>query len=128
MENKFKFLTKYSLSKKLKNKWFLIVNIILAFVIISLVNIDNVVNFFGGDFNDEIKIKIVDNVGYYNNIKSNLDNIKNYLPDSKIKIQKEKYTLKKAKNIIKDTNDILLIINKDETNIFKYFNINRNKS
>lgn len=119
MENKFKFLTKYSLSKKLKNKWFLIVNIILAFVIISLVNIDNVVNFFGGDFNDEIKIKIVDNVGYYNNIKSNLDNIKNYLPDSKIKVQKEKYTLKKAKNKIKDTNNILLVINKDEKNVFK---------
>lgn len=119
MENKFKFLTKYSLSKKLKNKWFVIVNIILAVVIAGLVNIDNIVNFFGGDFNDEVKIKIVDNVGYYDSIKTNLDNIKNYLPDSKIKVQKEKNTLKKAKKEIKDTNDILLVIDKDEANIFK---------
>ena len=55
MENKFKFLTKYSLSKKLKSKWFLIANIIVAIILIALTNIDTIVKLFGGDFNDELK-------------------------------------------------------------------------
>ena len=36
MENKFKFLTKYSLLKKLKNKWFLVANIIVLIVIVPI--------------------------------------------------------------------------------------------
>ena len=74
MENKFKFLTKNSLSKKLKNKWFLVANIIVAIIVIGLVNIDSVVKFFGGDFSDDVKIKIVDNSGYYNEIKEQIIN------------------------------------------------------
>ena len=34
MENKFKFLTKHSLSKKIKNKWFIIANIVVAIIVI----------------------------------------------------------------------------------------------
>ena len=37
MENKFKFLTKYSLLKKLKNKWFLIGNVIVAIIIVGII-------------------------------------------------------------------------------------------
>ena len=45
MESKFRFLTKYSLKKKLKNKWFLAANIIVAVIVIALINIDSIVNF-----------------------------------------------------------------------------------
>lgn len=37
MKNKFKFLTKMSLDRKIKTKWFLIANVILAIVIIEFV-------------------------------------------------------------------------------------------
>ena len=118
MENKFKFLTKYSLMKKLKNKWFLIANIIVLIIIVGLVNIDQIVNFFGGDFNDDVKIRVVDNTGYYEEVKSNLKNVSSYLTDSKVIITKEK-NKDDAKRKIKGKDDILLIIDKDKENVFK---------
>lgn len=118
MENKFRFLTKYSLSKKLKNKWFIVANIIVAIVIIGLINIDSIVSFFGGDFNDDVKIKIIDNTGYYEVIKDNLNNFDKYLGDVKVKVIKEKDALKKAKEKLKDTKDILLVVNEDKENVF----------
>lgn len=118
MENKFKFLTKHSLSKKLKNKWFLIANIIVAVIVIGLVNIDSVVKFFGGDFNNDVKINVVDNTNYYDEIKNNLENVSKYTSDSKVVIKKVEGE-KKARKKLKDTDDILLIINADEQNVFK---------
>ena len=118
MENKFKFLTKYSLLKKLKNKWFLVANIIVLIVIVGLVNIDSIVKFFGGDFNDDVKIRIVDNVGYYEEVKEGLKGVQSYLTDSKIKITKEE-SEDKAKKKIEGKDDILLILNEDSNNVFK---------
>ena len=39
-----------SLDKKIKTKWFIVANVIFFIAIAGLVNIDNVVKFFGGDF------------------------------------------------------------------------------
>lgn len=117
MENKFKFLTKHSLNKKIKSKWFLIANVIILIVMVGLVNIDSIVKFFGGDFNKEVKIKIVDNAGYYDEVSSNLKNLESYITESKLKINKEN-DIKKAKEKIKDTKDILLVLNTDESNYF----------
>ncbi len=118
MENKFKFLTKYSLIKKLKNKWFLIANIIVLIIIVGLVNIDQIVSFFGGDFNDDVKIRVVDKVGYYDEIKNNLENVSSYLTDSKVVITREK-SADDAKEKIEGKDDILLVINEDKNNVFK---------
>lgn len=118
MENKFKFLTKYSLMKKLKNKWFLIANVIVLIIIVGLVNIDQIVSFFGGDFNDDVKIRVVDKVGYYDEIKNNLENVSSYLTDSKVVITREK-SADDAKEKIKGKDDILLVINEDKDNVFK---------
>ncbi len=117
MENKFKFLTKYSLSKKLKNKWFLIANIIVAIIVIGLVNVDSVVKFFGGDFNNDVKINIISDSAYYDEIKSNLKNVDKYLSDSEV-IVKKVDDEKKAKEALVDTDDILLIISNDDENVF----------
>ena len=117
MESKFKFLTKYSLSKKLKNKWFIVANIVVALVIICLVNIDQIIGFFGGDFNEGLKINIIDNTGYYETIKTDLEGLKSYLSDTKVEIKKKK-DVKEAKEKLKDTKEILLIINEDKDNIF----------
>ena len=118
MENKFKFLTKYSLSKKIKNKWFLVVNIILFVALVALTNIDSIVNYFGGDFNESTKISVIDNTGYYDTIKTNLEVASKQIVDKKFVITKEKKELKQAKKKIEGTKKILLVINKDEKNIF----------
>lgn len=118
MENKFCFLTKYSINKKFKNKWFIVANVIVFIVIVALVNIDSIVNFFGGDFNDDINIKIIDNTGYYENIKEDLKGFKEYLEGVKVKISKEDKEINKVKKDIKNTEDILLVINRDNGNIF----------
>lgn len=64
MSSKFWYLTGISLKKKMKTKWFLIANIILAIVIIGLINIDSIISFFGGDFNDTTNIVLLDRTGY----------------------------------------------------------------
>lgn len=118
MESKFKFLTKTSFLKKIKNKSFIIGNIIVFIIIAALVNIDSVVNYFGGDFNDNYKIKVIDNANYYEDIKLSMKNVNEYI-EKDIKVEKEKKELKEAKKDIKGTKDILLVVNKDEKNIFK---------
>ena len=118
MENKFKFLTKYSLSKKIKNKWFLVVNIILFVALVALTNIDSIVNYFGGDFNENTKISVIDNTGYYDTIKTNLEVASKQIVDKTFVITKEKKELKQAKKKIEGSKKILLVINKDEKNIF----------
>ena len=48
MNKKMWFLTKMSLKKKIKTKWFLIANLIFLIVIVGLVNIDHIIKKFGG--------------------------------------------------------------------------------
>ncbi|MEG0826710.1 MAG: ABC transporter permease [Bacilli bacterium] len=118
MGNKFKFLTKYSFMKKIKNKSFLIANLIVAIIVIGLANIDTIVTYFGGDFDDNIKINVIDNTNNYKLIEDNLNDIKNFLTDSKVIIKNETRTLKKAKEDIKGTKKILLVINSSDENVF----------
>lgn len=61
MSSKLNYLIGVSLKRKIKTKWFFIVNIILAIAIIGIINIDSVINFFGGDFNEKQKVYVVDN-------------------------------------------------------------------
>lgn len=117
MENKFKFLVKMSFLRKIKNKSFIIGNIIVLIIIALLVNIDSVVSFFGGDFNDNYEIRVVDNANYYDDIKKDLSSINNSL-DKEIKINKTDKKVKEEEKNLKSTKDILLVIDKDETNIF----------
>ena len=61
MRNKFLYLIKVSLKRKIDTKWFRIANILIALVIIGTANIDSIINYFGGDFNKTQKIYIIDN-------------------------------------------------------------------
>ena len=58
-----------SLNKKIKTKWFLIANLIFAILIVGLLNIDSVIKFFGGDFDDVQEILVIDEVGVYDQFK-----------------------------------------------------------
>ena len=119
MNKKLKYLTKVSLNKKIKSKWFLVANIIFAILIIGLLNIDSVIKFFGGDFSKETIIYVVDNTNYdildefensmneYSNLLSlnmNIDTIESY----------DKFVSKVKKS--DDNNSILVVVNKDDYN------------
>ena len=64
MKNKLEYLTKMSLNRKIKSKWFLAANILLALLIVIVFNIDSVITFFGGDFNEKTKVYVIDHTGY----------------------------------------------------------------
>ena len=61
MKSKLNFLTSISLNRKIKTKWFLFANIILALVIMCGINIDSIITLFGGEFNKKQEIYVVDN-------------------------------------------------------------------
>lgn len=65
MKNKFKYLVKYSLKKKIDTKWFKIVNVLLLVLLVFLVNMDYFINLFGGDFEEKESIYVVDHVGSF---------------------------------------------------------------
>jgi hypothetical protein len=56
MRSKLNFLINISLKKKIKSKWFLIANIVIAVLMIGIINIDSIITFFGGDFDSKTKI------------------------------------------------------------------------
>ena len=117
MTNKLKYLTKLSLDKKIKTKWFLIANIILLVIIAGIINIDSIIKFFGGDFDKKTEIVVIDNASCYNDFVKTFDSTREYLDtlkDDKItKYDKDKESLY---DDIKKKDKILLVINEDSTN------------
>ena len=61
MRSKLDYLITLSLKRKMKTKWFLITNILVAILIIGLINIDSIITLFGGDFNKKTKLYVIDN-------------------------------------------------------------------
>ena len=106
MKKKFWYLTKVSLEKKIKTKWFLITNIILALVIMCLININTIIKFFGGDFSDEIQIYVVDNIGGYELFQSSLNALDE---DENIKVYKKDVDAEKL-----DKGKVLISLDADE--------------
>ncbi len=118
MKNKFLFLTKTSLWKKIKSKTFIIVNIILLILSISLINIDKIVMFFGGDFNKTNNIMIVDNTNKTYDILSDTIKKEDSIINTGLKYKVKKYENEKdAKKKIKKEEDILIVINESDDNI-----------
>ena len=81
MKNKLLFLTKMSLNKKIKTKWFLIANFVFAFLIIGLINIDSVIKFFGGDFDEAREILVIDEENAFDAFKVNYEMLQKYVED-----------------------------------------------
>ena len=54
------YLVGVSLKRKVKTKWFVIANILLAAMIIGVMNIDTIITAFGGDFNEKTTIYVLD--------------------------------------------------------------------
>ena len=73
MNKKFWYLTKLSFNKKVKSKWFVITNVILLVAIVTLLNIQSIIEFFGGDFESKTNVLVVDNANAYEIFKTNLE-------------------------------------------------------
>lgn len=111
------FLTKYSLGKKIKSKWFIVVNIIILVVISALINMDSIIKLFGGDFNNNEEILVIDNIGVLETFKDIYAINNEYLKsETKYSIEEYKEGYDSAIEEIKDTDKILIVIDKDETN------------
>lgn len=119
MKNKLKYLTKISLNKKIKTKWFVIANVCLLLLIVGLVNADSIIKFFGGDFNKVTDILVIDNTNQtlYDDIETYYSEYSKYVEDmSKTEISLYEDSLEKAKKEVKEDGSILLVINEDDTN------------
>ncbi len=121
MKDKLKFLTKQSLDKKIKTKWFVGVNIFLLVLLIVLVNIDRIVTFFGGDFNEEISVIVHDEVGGYDAFKTYFESSAESLGEMKnYKVELSSDSLENLQNSLeKDDNKIIVSLEVDPTNYLK---------
>lgn len=112
MKNKFKYLTLYSLKKKIDTKWFKVVNVLLCLLLIFLFNMDTIIKAFGGDFDKKDKIYIVDNIGKFNSFKNNLETIYKGLDEKEAEIILDDNALLRKDNL---EDDIIVVLNSSNT-------------
>jgi len=120
MTNKLKFLTKMSLNKKIKTKWFLVANVIFAILIIGLINIDSVIKIFGGDFDDVQEILVIDEVGVFDSFNIYYGENSKYLTDYvETDITQYDDSYDEALKLVEEDDKILLVISNDNDNYIK---------
>lgn len=119
MMRKFMFLTTYGLKKKFKSKAFIISNVVLVLLLALIINIDVIINFFGGDFDEKLKIYVVDNSNEsFEIFKANYDavNISLMEEESDYEIIKTDKETNQLQEELEYTNNIIVEFNKDEEN------------
>ena len=120
MTNKLKFLTKMSLNKKIKTKWFLIANLIFAILIVGLINIDMVIKFFGGEFEETQEILVIDEVGVFDNFNTYFTEGSKYLTDYvDTSVTKFNDSYEDGEKKVSEEDSILLVISFDDENYIK---------
>ena len=132
MKNKLKFLIGVSLKRKIQSKWFYIANICIALVIIGLANIDHIINFFGGDFDQKTKIYVIDNTDVaFDIFKASADasfDLSN--EDSNYELinydKSKDEIIETIKNNEDDKNSLALVFDLDDTNIINVELISNN--
>ena len=125
MKSKLNYLIGISLSRKIKTKWFLAVNIVLALIIVAVINIDSIISMFGGDFNEQQQIYVIDNTNMTYDIFSeqlkavdvNLNANEEYV--SSYKVEKYEKSVAEAKQMLEEDeeNTLVIVFNEDEENI-----------
>ena len=110
MTRKFFYLMKLSFNKKLKSKWFIAVNIILALSLFALFNLNSIITFFGGEFDKPLKVLVYDKTNIsYPYLKNNIDSLTSELEDKKIVVKSVSNESKKIKD-----DEILISLNLDD--------------
>ena len=110
MTRKFFYLVKLSFNKKLKSKWFIAVNIILALSLFALFNLNSIITFFGGEFDKPLKVLVYDKTNIsYPYLKNNIDSLTSELEDKKIVVKSVSNENKKIKD-----DELLISLNLDD--------------
>lgn len=122
MQSKLRYLTLTGLKKKLTSKWFIVVNIILLIALPVIINIDNIIKAFGGDFLEPTKIYVIDNTNEtYDTFEEVFNETNNIiLKQNDIEIEhsdrQTKYLSKKMEQ--DESKDIIVEINESDENLF----------
>ena len=122
MKTKLKFLTKMSLNRKIKTKWFPIINIILLIFIVTLVNIDSIISFFGGDFDKETNIYVLNNSDYetFNILENSFEtNMEFFQSNINVKLNETEKTEEELIEKIEDNKTLILVLENNEENYIK---------
>ena len=121
MKNKLKFLTKQSLDKKIKTKWFKGVNILLLVLFVLIMNIDRVIAVFGGDFENQITVYVKDEVNIYESFAPVFEEVASSLGEAKkFKLEETEEDIESLKNSLEeDQEKIVVYILPDEQNYMK---------
>ncbi len=126
MRSKLNYLISVSFKRKVKTKWFLVANILLALAIVLVINIDSVISFFGGDFDEKTKVYVVDNADAYDIFNEQLaatSSILNGDTESSYEIIKSNKSIDKLSDMIKtddkEKDSIILEFSKDNDNYLK---------
>ena len=125
MKSKLNYLIGISLKRKIKTKWFVIANVLLALVIIGIINIDSIITFFGGDFNTIQTVYVIDNTNKTTDIfKEQVKQITEtlYGEDSeKYFIKEYEDTEENAQNLLKENKkeqgNIVIVFSRSEENV-----------
>ena len=83
MKSKAWFLIKQSIKKKMDTKWFRVVNVLLCILLIGVINIDKIINVFGGDFKETINIYLTGDNNYLEGFNAYFDTNKKILNDER---------------------------------------------
>ena len=128
MKNKAWFLIKQSLKKKMDTKWFKIVNVLICLLLIGVINIDKIIDVFGGDFKDTINIYLTGDNNYLEGFNAYfLTNKKIFNDERSYEIAYSSDSVDTLKEKIADTNNIVVNINLDTTEYLKADIISYNK-
>lgn len=128
MKNKAWFLIKQSLKKKMDTKWFKIVNVLICLLLIGVINIDKIINVFGGDFKETVNIYLTGDNNYLEGFNAYFLTNKKILNDERTyEIAYSNDSVDTLKEKIEDTNDIIVNINLDATEYLKADIISYNK-
>lgn len=123
LKSKLEYLTKVSLSRKIKTKWFFIANIVLAIVIIAIANIDSIIKVFGGDFNETTKVYVIDKSNSFDILKNQIEETSSsiYGKDGQTfeVLEYDKTEKQLKKEIKKNEKTIGIILEPDLDNILK---------
>ena len=122
MNKKMQYLIENSLKKKFKSKSFIISNIVIVVCLLLLVNIDTIINFFGGDFGKDINIYVVDDTDYvYEGYESILNtSYLGILDSNNYALTKTDKTVEElSKEIKEEEKEDIIVHIKESDNIFE---------
>ncbi len=98
-------------------KWFKAANILILVLLIGIMNIDRIISAFGGDFENETKIFVIDEANSYDLFEANFKSLATTLGDlGNYELERTDKTVDELTEEIKDTAQIILNIKSDSTN------------